>query len=325
VAAAKQLALLLDEEVPQPARQQLIAAVRWSYSRRETLEQCPRRYYYEYFGANKRTAIQQPGKERLRLLKRTENRYLRTGKLLHLAIGQYFCKAQQGQDWAASRLISWIRRVFQADLTYSRAYPGLPPIPAGTRYPPVLLREYIYQRPEADALCAEAEERMANALATFFASDCLEEFRLAGRAANATIERNVQLKGFPCKVTGKIDLAYTGSNRVTIVDWKLGAGDASGADSLQLAGYGLWAVDHFQCAPEVLRVCKVHLTSGEITDFDTNTGVLAAARLRILQDSERMATLEAYGRDAVAEAFTPCLRHTVCRLCPFEGICYAGD
>lgn len=316
----EQLALFDDPTTVQ----QPLGDVAWSYSRRMALEQCARRYYYEYYGSNKRSAKQDASKDRLRFLKDLTNRYERTGAVLHLAIRTFFHKARQGTPWDSRQLTSFARRIFQADRHYSQTHPdGIDT--SNQLYPPMLLREYHYRQPDADVLCQAAEERMCNALHSFATDQRYDSFRQASGYVTSLIEHKMKIPGFPCQVGGVVDLAFTDQGLVTIVDWKLGSGDGTGDDSLQLATYALWAVDHFGCKPENLRVCKVHLSTNEIVDFRVDGYVLAAARARILQDAERLAALHDYGQRGVPEAFTPCLQPAVCRMCAFERECYDRD
>lgn len=317
---ALQLSLFADEAVP-PVSPSLLADMHWSYSRRSCLEQCPRRYYNTYFGANKRTAKQEAAKERLHFLKGLSNRYERTGALVHLAIKTYFRKAHTGTVWDAAQLVQFARRIFREDRRYSQGFHAGQRVPSSS-FPPTLLREYYYQHLDADALCAEAEDRMVTAVHAFATDPQFAVFRTAGAQPTALVEHDIAIAGFPCHISGKIDLAYAADDGVTVVDWKLGSGDGTGSESLQLATYGLWAVHHFGCRPDQLRVCKVHLTSCEIVDFTVSDVVLAAARARILQDATRMADLHDYGQQALAEAFSPCLQPAICGLCVFERECY---
>jgi CRISPR/Cas system-associated exonuclease Cas4 (RecB family) len=126
-------------------------------------------------------------------------------------------------------------------------------------------------------------------------------------------------------VSGKIDLAFADSMRVTVVDWKLGESEGGGDDSLQLALYGMWALEHFGCNVEDLRICKAYLSSGDIVDFLIDQPLITAARARIQQDIERMAALHDYGQHGIAEAFTPCFQLAICRMCAFEKVCYDRD
>ncbi|MBI4322044.1 MAG: PD-(D/E)XK nuclease family protein [Chloroflexi bacterium] len=175
--------------------QELLAGVTWSYSRRSTLGQCTRRYYYEYFGANKRAAKQEPLKESLHFLKGLQNRHERTGTIAHLVIAAFLRKAQAGEMWNVDRLVSWARDIFKTDTGYSRAHPDGDVPPSG-KYPPVLLHEYHYHYPDANDLCREAETRMVEAIRSFARDSRFSEFREAGSAPRALVGSTRQSTGY---------------------------------------------------------------------------------------------------------------------------------
>lgn len=313
---------LFEDKPRHVSVREAIQNITWSHSRRSTLEQCTRRYYYEYFGANKRTARREPAKETLHFLKnRVQNRYMLAGSALHTVVKTFFDKAQLGDLWDVARLIRFARKIFRESWSYSQAHPDGKVTP-NRKYPPILLQEYYYEHPEAEDLCAAEENRLVNALHSFATNDLYDQFRAAGSAPAALVERKIKLGDFPCKVAGKIDLAYQANAGVSVVDWKLGPGDGTGDDSLQLGVYAVWATDHFKCSPDAIRVCKVHLSSNETADFRANAQVLASVRARIIQDAERMAAIEEYGKEAMVEAFTRCEKPSICNLCVFRRVCY---
>lgn len=303
------------------SRAEAISSIEWSYSKRDILHQCPLRYYFSYYGSNKRRAKGDERKNRLIELKNMENRYLRSGSLLHVAISLYFSTTKNGNPMTLLQLIDWIRRKFQSDIIFSRT--GKTPRNFNPKYPPCLLREYVYERDVADELCLDAEERMIDALTAFYNDPLFEEFRKAGTQADSIVEQTIRPRTLPCRVIGRVDLAFSVGQHAVVVDWKSGTSDAFGDDSLQLAIYGLWAVDHFKCEPADLKVYKAFLSSRELVSFPITTAILNDARIRIIQDAERMATLDTYGQAGVHEAFTPRLLKNVCRLCEYEAICYA--
>jgi PD-(D/E)XK nuclease superfamily len=221
-AIQKAMSLLSPEHGATLSRvRDLLPQQRWSYSRRSVLEQCPRRYYYEYYAATVARGRRDPRIERLRRLKSLQNRYERTGTITHLVIATYFRKAQAGDVWKPYRVVDWARAIFRADVDYSTADPeGLSPREG--RFPPVLLHEYFYRQRDALELCTAAEERLVAAVRVFFESINLAEFRLAGSQLGALVERNLTVSGLPCKTGGKLDLAFATSGYVTVVDWKLG-------------------------------------------------------------------------------------------------------
>jgi hypothetical protein len=91
------------EAPPEPLRKRM-QGVEWSYSRRSTLEQCPRKYYFDYYGSALHRAASDPQKARLRGLKKLQNRHERAGEIVHQVIADYFRKAQQGDVLNAGSL-----------------------------------------------------------------------------------------------------------------------------------------------------------------------------------------------------------------------------
>jgi len=312
------------ENISHHLRSDDIAKISWSYSRRGLLEQCTRRYYYQYFGASKRVAKDEKNKESLQILKGLQNRYERTGQILHLAIGTYLRNAQKNSPWNPDRLISWAKDIFNKDISYSQSDPD-GSHPHEGRYPPTLLSEFYNRDPEAIPKCQQAEEKLIEALNSFTKEPLYLSFRTNGIASTAIIEKPFKLSGFlPCRIDGRIDLAYFSDETITIVDWKMGTENGSGDESLQLAAYALWANKSYDYSPESMRICKVHLGSRTIVDFKCNEAVLTTARVRIIQDAERMNFLQKYGEAAIIDAFTPCAQPGVCKLCPFLKICPEG-
>ena len=323
--------LELDDEPPAPVTQLAPAAPKarggrsivWSYSRRSLFEQCLRRYYYTYYGASVRTAKSDADKSELRRLKALTNRFERSGELLHLGIARYLRAAQEDAPMNAARLIEWLRSVLRRDIEYSsRDLEGLH-IPEG-KYPPRLLREYHYRQQDAQRLLEEAEERLVEAVHIFATHPALEPFRLAGSTPGALIEHHLRLPKRALRVDGRLDLAYQQGEHVTVVDWKLGAADGGGDESLQLAVYALWATDHYSATADHLRIVKAHLTGPDLADFTVSDHTLGFARIRVLQDIERMLTMERYGNDGAVDAFTASPYPKVCALCPFQRICPDG-
>lgn len=313
----------LTEELPL-ARSNRIAAVSWSHSKRSAKERCLLSYYFTYYGSKRKVALGEPHKERLRFLSdRVQTRYLFAGDILHTVIKTYFKKAQDGDVYSPERLVDFARFLFHQGWDYSRRYHNDDSYPH-PQYPPTILKEYLSKQEDAHELCLEEEERLLSAVRAFASDPQYTYFRMKGSSPESLIEERLSLDSLPCKVTGKIDLAFEDNGYVTVVDWKLGKANGIGDDSLQLAVYGLWAVEHFGCHPDRLKVCKVHLSSNDVVYFRAGEEVLHEAVLRILQDAERMAYWDEYGRNGVSEAFTPCSQLRVCRSCIYEEICYGS-
>ena len=291
----------------------------WSYSRRGTLEQCPRKYYYQYYGSNRRTAKNDPQKEKLRFLKKLQNRHLRSGDILHFVIRWYLKKFQQGKQLSLDWLLQWALDTYRKDIKYSQQYEHGTSLSNDIRHPKLLL-EFYYGWPDAESLCAKAEERLITALTNFITSQNLAQFREGAGKASAVIEERAQLKEVHFTLTGKIDLAYCQNDNVVVVDWKIGSSGSSD-DSLQMLAYALWAKQKFKYPFDSMALHKVHLEDNTISTFRVGEKDIARLEARILQDLERMQEADSYGGRALVEAFTPCAQPKVCALCQFQEIC----
>jgi len=310
------------EPASAPLRLQL-KETEWSYSKRNTAEQCLRKLYFEYYGSAMGKAKAEPKKDLLRFLKRLQNRHERVGAIAHLVIANYFRKAQEGQILELSRLTSWARRIFSADISCSMAKH---PAAASTneKFPPVQLLEFYYNQAGAADLCAEAERKMVTALETFCSSSRYEKIRVAGQRHAAQIEHHFRLKSLACRVVGVVDFALKTKEVPGIVDWKTCSRTAGQDDSLQLAVYAMWGAEHFGCPAESVEVFKAFLGSGDLVRYRTTSNSLQKAQKRILQDAERLAAVHPYGIEGRMAAFTACAQPKICALCPYVAACPEG-
>ena len=81
-------------------------SIAWSHSRRVALEQCPLKYYFDYYGSNSRVAKSEPRKEQLRSLKQLSNRHTRAGDIVHFVIRTYLKHLRDGEEWSVDRVLS---------------------------------------------------------------------------------------------------------------------------------------------------------------------------------------------------------------------------
>jgi len=295
-------------------------SITWSYSRRDRLEQCPLWYYFHYYGGKTDTAKTEPRKERLRFLRKLSNRYLRVGDITHIAARSYLNALQRGEQWELNRVLNWARGIFRHDIEYSQNFNVADGNCGEVDFPPALLMELYFAIDGAEQLLAEAEERLVNALTNFVGSSEVRPFLAGGRRTSAIVEKPVNLKDGMIRVKGKIDLAYLDNGRVHVVDWKIGS--ASGGDSsLQLLSYAIACMNEFSCQAEDIDLFRVELIDKVITPSVVTEGEILRAKMRIVQDLQKMEILDIYGRNAVAGAFTPCGQKRICSLCPYQEFC----
>jgi hypothetical protein len=190
-------------------------------------------------------------------LRKLQNRHERAGAILHLVIATFLRKARAGDVWSTARLRSWAQSLFRRDIEYSAKNPDRLEVPQ-ERFAPVLLREFHYHTPNAWQLCEETLERLLTAVETFTENPAYAFLREGATQEEVLIEHRITIQKLPCKVDGRVDLAYQTSHGPVVVDWKLGDG-ASGDDSLQLVAYALWACEHFRAAPSDVALYKAYL------------------------------------------------------------------
>src|SRR2546426_3086155 len=181
------------------------------------MEQCPRRYFLEYYGSAAAGSFTATDLHKLRLLKSLQSRYERTGAIAHLVISVFFKKAQAGDVWDGDRLWKWAREILQGDIEYSKGHRDNPSQKGQGNFPPALLHEFYYQDPDASRLCAEAEVRLLDGLRNFASSTRLVNFRTAGMRAGTLVESVMSIPELPCNVSGKLDLGFTDQGRVHVV------------------------------------------------------------------------------------------------------------
>lgn len=296
--------------------------VTWSYSRRGLMEQCPRRYYYAYYGSNKNVALNEVKKPLLMFLKALGSRYERAGSILHLAIATALRNSLKGRPIYSAGLQRWARSIFEKDIEYSIRDPrGQNPSPE--KYPPVLLREFYYGEADAEEECRSVLDRLALGVRSFAERPSYANFRELENYSNVLIETWTSISEFSCKVSGRVDLAVRTDTGVLVLDWKMGH-DSNVDDSLQLASYALWAGDYFKVPPEAIQLLKAPLADGTLVSSRADEGMLRRGRARILQDVELMVAMDGYGKNGQSEAFTACAQPKVCSLCPFLEACQEG-
>ena len=244
---------------------------------------------------------------------------------MHLVIRTCLHHSKKGDPWTLERALSWAQEIYDQDLKFSRQYRPETPLPGGDNAP-VLLMEFFYGFPDAGELWEKSAGHLRKALTNFFTNPEFKRFQRGACHLDSLIEKPVRLKDRHFNLRGQIDLAYPEEERQVVLDWKIGAADGESSDSLQLLSYALAAVGEVGCAPESIDLFKVHLGDGDgkITAYTVSDHQIRNARARIIQDTERMHSMDQYGRDGVSAAFTPCGHPRVCRMCPFQALCPKG-
>jgi PD-(D/E)XK nuclease superfamily protein len=288
----------------------------WSFSKRTVLFQCPRKYYYLYFGANSQTAGAEPLKAKLQELKSLSNVHLRSGDILDLVIRTYLRRAMNGDRWAPSRVERWGLSIFRKDREFNRRPQRTV---ASEKFPPVRFLEYYHSLAGAETLYESAETRLVMAIRNFFQVGQIAPYREYGSRPGARIQQRIAMPISEGMARGRLDLAYAGLGGFEIVEWKIGT-DSGADENLQVGFYGLWA----RAQPDIagpVRLTMAYLGEGSTRQHDLGQIQPRRIRARIVQDMNVMRTLEPFGAASNGRAFTPCGQPRICMQCPFQSIC----
>src|SRR6266851_1736753 len=106
-----------------------------SYSKREALDTCLRRYFFEYYASSKRLPFDAGQKDLVRGLKEFTGTYLLAGEILHWFIEHFLKKGPTAREWLERTGLDRFDRA----LRYSRDPVGMAHMREEKYLPPMLL------------------------------------------------------------------------------------------------------------------------------------------------------------------------------------------
>lgn len=306
-----------DLEIPMRSKSELLD---WSPSKRGQLEQCPRRYYYQYYADPLEVVAGQTAS--LKFYRKLSNSWMLAGILLHQKIKEVFGIWRSGGMVEAKPFVKDIaqrwQKVRESSVQFARSSdysqdPGR-----------VLLMEFIFADATANKMWWDAGQRLEKALDGFLTLPSIDRFRKGGLVDDAVIEKRVRVEGQGFRMRGQIDLAWREKGRVAVADWKSGGRDGADSD-LQLLAYALGVQHRFECELDELDLFRVELGTGNIVPLPINQQEAARAKARMAQDTALMVDLKKYGEQRISAAFTPTGSPKICRLCPYQRICPGSE
>jgi len=311
---------------------EVVNRLAWSYSRHGLFHDCPRGYYYHYYGSwGGWSAEADEDARRLYLLKQLKSRHLWVGSIVHEAAAQALAavragaepatgpRAQDAAEAAAQAVVTRMRREFRA--SRSGEYRSDPRRVTG-------LREHHYGEAVADAEWRDLAEQ-ARRCVRFFFRDPLPRLRAVARADWLALEDLELFSLGDLPVYVKMDFACrTPDGGLLIIDWKTGRRGPSG-DGLQLAVYALHAAARWKAAPEAIVVREVNLNVGEEESVRATAEQLERAGEAIRESFARMRAclVDPEANLARSEDFSPRPSARGCGGCNFREICpeHAGS
>ena len=289
----------------------------WSKSRAGTLAECPRQYFFNYYGSWE--GWLEDADERTRaiyVLKQLRNRPVWAGEIVHAAVERVLATLR------ATRMLPPLQEVLEQTRENMReAFRSSRSANYWQQPKTAALFEHEYQTPVTGAEWRATAEHVDACLRWFYGSDIFR--KVQDLAPEAWLELE-ELSGFQvdgCQVHVKLDLSYRENEGVVLVDWKTGRRDSRNRD--QVALYALFAVAKWDADPQRVRGAPVYLMQGAGFDPQPVT----------VEDSERVSALmresisrmrvrlhDAEANVARREDYEP-YPGRVCRTCPFREAC----
>ena len=289
----------------------------WSKSRHGKLEECPRQYYYQYYGSWGGWERDAPQAVRdLYVLKKLTTRPAWAGSSVHDAVKRVLTALKDGGGPPSpERVIAETRARMRAQFRESRE--GLYRVRKAFG-----LLEHEYAEPVSDAEWRDNWELVERCLAAFFGS------RWLTLAAALPPERWLpidELGSFPfegTKIFAAPDFAYrTADGGAVVVDWKTGQQRES--DREQLLGYAMYARDTWGVPLERLECRVVYLPSAHEDEVRIGEAEIEAFAGRMRESIARMKALldDPSGNVARLERFPASGGERACQRCPFRRPC----
>ena len=291
----------------------------WSISRHGTFRECPRRYWYHYYGSWGGWDASAPDEAReLYRLKNLSGLHLLAGDTVHRAIERTIkdC-AKGGEEADPEAVVLWCKGEMQ------RAFAESKDERLWQRHPKQYCRlvEHHYgPQPDRETLTRIAD-KIGTSVRNFFFSDSFELIRGVAPDDWLAVESLDTFEFESTKVYAVPDFACRHEGELLIFDWKTGRPDPRNKDQVVL--YALYAAARWGADPDKVRGAPVYLLTGG--NFEP-VPVTAADRDRVagvMRDSIR----DMRGRLSDAESNTAHREDfetrpgSACRFCNFRGVC----
>jgi hypothetical protein len=291
----------------------------WSFSRDRLFSECPRKYYFNYYGHWLGWEASAPLRTReIYVLKQLKNRATWIGEVVHDCIARTLRNLSRGIPILhPEEILTITRNRMRQDFRSSREkrYWQNPRAHCG-------LFEHEYGIEVTDSEWKAAADHVDQCLSNFYGSSYFREFKEMNRSNYLEIEEFSSFFLDHVEVKIKLDCACMEDDRVIIWDWKTGRSE-KGGDSIQMACYAFYATQAYTVRPEQVLTRLFDLHRGtlherastqrsvdEVLDF-----VRGSIRdmLNVLEDAEQNTARE--------EDFAKAERPEICLKCNFLKVC----
>ena len=298
---------------------QITNELSWSHSRRNTFEECQRKYFYHYYGSWEgwlRTASSR--QKELYLHKKLTNRWMWMGTVVHKAI-EYLLKQhrQQAEIESLDYYLELITKRMRQDYRDSihKRYPSRPSKIVG-------LFEHHYEENIDAAIWKELNEQALKCFTTFWESEIYQQIK------NCEVDDILEIEDLShffideLKVYVSMDFCLTQDSKVIIYDWKTGKSDKN-ATSEQLACYALYSNETWGVLPQDVKLIEFNLSRNEKVEHYLDGIDFQKIQEGILESSNQMRSLliDPDSNIGQEDDFDLIDDPDVCKRCFFKGVC----
>jgi len=311
-------------EPPGAKRKDRVSAIRrnefsWSLTRDAVFRECPRKYYYAYYGSWGGWEPEAPERTReLYVLGKLKSRSLWVGEVVHSCIAQSLQNlARRIPVLPLEQIREITRKRMRTDFRDSRSgrYRMDPSRYCG-------LFEHEYGLEVSDQEWREVAEQVDRCLENFYRSEVFRSFREMDPQGILEVERFSQFdfEGVPLRI--RLDAVCREDDRIVVWDWKSGRRGSPG-ESLQMACYIAYAMKNYRVAPEQIEgrrfellhpsLHRQRMTPGALEELFSYIRGSIRDMQGLLEDPERNLARE--------ERFAKVERRSICLRCNFLKVC----
>ena len=290
----------------------------WSVSRDAVFRECPRKYYFNYYGYWDGWQRGAPQRTReIYVLKQLKNRSTWVGQVVHDCIARSLQNLSRGVPvLGLDEILSITRNLMRRDYRDSKSgrYRQNPKQYCG-------LFEHEYDIPVTDEEWKAAADAAAGYLKTFYDSEHFAAFQKAEPTSFLEIERFSSIYVDTSEIRIKLDCATRESAGIVVWDWKTGKKEADPGLSLQMGCYALYARDRYRVSLDSVITRRFDLYRGVIHEHRLTEASLDEILSYVRGSIADMTALADADNKTEEERFSKVERREVCRHCSFLKVC----
>lgn len=302
------------------ARKPLENRFSWSKSRDRLFQECPRAYYFQYYGSWggwEKTADERT--RQLYVLKNLETRHIWSGDKVHKAIAEALEALRLGMppptaDGMVQRTLETMRAEFRD--SRSGRHPQDPKRTLG-------LFEHAYDLQLADDQWKANAEHVEACIRTFLESDTFAGIGKVPPADWLEIEQLNTIDVDGTKVYVQLDFAHRAGDGAVIYDWKTGRSDQSIETSIQFACYALYATQAWSVPAGKVRTIEFNVAKNEVIEHPVTEEMIREVRHYIMGSAGELEGFldDVENNSAAEDSFSLADEADACRYCNFRKAC----